>query len=135
MLNILLIGVALSMDAFTVSICKGITIKKNNLKSSIIISLYFGVFQSLMPILGYILGKSFSNVVMNYDHWIAFIILSVIGINMIRDYRNEESYNSNTNFKEMIPVSIATSIDALTVGITFSFLKVNIIYASLIIGI
>lgn len=140
LLEIFGIGVGLAMDAFAVSVSEGMAIKKFNLKSTIIIALYFGIFQTLMPVLGYMLGKSFENIISSIDHWIAFILLLGIGLNMYKESRdncNDEKENENDkiNFKTMLILSIATSIDALAVGITFGFLNVNLIKAVICIGI
>ena len=134
-LEIILIGVGLAMDAFAVSICKGLVIREKSYKKALIVGLYFGLFQGLMPLLGYYLGIFFKDVVMSIDHWIAFALLSVIGINMIREcFSNEEEIsNDSVKFKDMIFLAIATSIDALAIGITFAFLSVNIYLASFII--
>lgn len=135
-LEIALIGVGLAMDAFAVSICKGLSMKKLNLKKAIIIGLYFGIFQALMPTLGYFLGKGFENLVVSIDHWIAFVLLSFIGIGMIKEaFKDEEEINDDISLKTMLILSIATSIDALACGITFAFLRVNILLAVLLIGI
>lgn len=135
--ELILLSVGIGMDAFAVSICKGISIKKMNwIKAGTIIGLYFGIFQAIMPVLGYLLGRNFENLVANIDHWIAFILLSAIGVNMIKETlenKNEDS-NDDISFKTMIILALATSIDALAVGITFAFLKVNIIKAITIIG-
>ena len=134
-LAISLIAVGLAMDAFSVAICKGLSIKKFELKKAVIVGLYFGVFQGVMPIIGYLLGGSFSNTIEKYDHWIAFILLAFIGINMVREaFDKDEEVNDKVDFKSMIWLAIATSIDALTVGITFSFLNANIGFAALMIG-
>ena len=136
-LEILLIGVSLSMDAFAVSICKGFSISKINLKKSILVGLYFGVFQALMPAIGYFLGSVFANFIISIDHWVAFILLSLIGSNMIIEAlksNGENNLNSSLNFKSMLILAIATSIDALAIGITFAFLNVNLILAVTIIG-
>lgn len=136
-LEILLIAIGLAMDAFAVSICKGLSMKKMNWKKAIIVAGYFGVFQGLMPIIGYLLGATFESLVSQIDHWIGFILLSFIGINMIKDGISSEidNYNDCVNFKTMIVLAVATSIDALVVGITFAFLNTNIIMASLIITV
>ena len=136
-LELLLISIGLGMDAFAVAICKGISMKKMDWEKAIIIGLYFGGFQSLIPLLGYILGKGFENIVTSVDHWIAFTLLGMIGFNMIREAlsKDEECMNESVSFKTMIVIAIATSIDALAVGITFAFLKVNILMAVLMIGI
>lgn len=135
--EIVLIGLGLAMDAFAVSICKGLSMKKMNWKNAIIIALYFGIFQALMPIIGYFLGTTFSSLVENVDHWIAFILLAIIGGNMIKDsFDNEcEKRNEKVDFKTMIILAIATSIDALAVGVTFAFFKTNVVLAVSIIGI
>ena len=132
-LEIFLIGISLSMDAFAVSICKGLCMNKIRINKCIKVGLYFGVFQAIMPLLGYLLGNTFKDIIINVDHFIILLILSLIGINMITE-KNEE-VDKNTNFKTMILLSIATSIDAFAVGITFSFLKVNIIFSIFIIGL
>lgn len=136
-LEIFLIGVGLSMDAFAVSVCKGLSMKKLDWKKAIIIALYFGVFQAVMPVIGYLLGTTFENLVTQIDHWIAFILLGIIGANMIKETLGKESENSNdkVDFKTMIVLAIATSIDALAVGITFAFLKTEILSAVTMIGI
>lgn len=135
--EIVLIGLGLAMDAFAVSICKGLSMKKMNWKNAIIISLYFGIFQALMPIVGYFLGTTFSGLVENVDHWIAFILLAIIGGNMIKDSFDDEceKRNDKVDFKTMIILAIATSIDALAVGVTFAFFETNIVLAVAIIGI
>ena len=136
-IELLLISIGLSMDAFAVSVCKGISMKKMDWKKAIIIGLYFGVFQAIMPMIGYILGSGFEHIVTNIDHWIAFILLLIIGINMIKDSFEDENdkISGDISFKNMLILSIATSIDALAVGITFAFLKVRIILSVLLIGI
>lgn len=135
-LEIVMIAIGLAMDAFAVSICKSLSIKKTNIKSIVIIALYFGIFQAFMPILGYNLGKSFESYVVQIDHWITFILLSFIGINMIREaFNNENQNNEDISYKTMLPLAIATSIDALAVGITYAFLNVNIVISSTIIGV
>lgn len=137
-IEILLLGISLSMDAFAVSICKGLSMKKINWKKAIIIGLYFGIFQALMPIIGYFLGSAFESFVTSIDHWIAFVLLALIGGNMIREAVGEEKQencNDNVDFRTMIILAIATSIDALAVGITFAFLNVNLPLAVSIIGL
>jgi putative Mn2+ efflux pump MntP len=137
-IEILLLGISLSMDAFAVSICKGLSMKKINWKKATIIGLYFGIFQALMQVIGYFLGTTFQSFVTNIDHWIAFILLVLIGGNMIREaVSGDESknYNDVTDFKTMVVLAIATSIDALAVGITFAFLNVNVPIAVSLIGI
>ncbi len=136
LLELLFIAIGLSMDAFAVSICKGLSLKKVKFKQMAICGVYFGGFQALMPLIGYILGIGFQSFVQSIDHWIAFVLLGIIGFNMIREsLGDDENINSNLDFKTMLPLAIATSIDALAVGITFAFLKVNILLSILIIGI
>ena len=131
------IGFGLAMDAFAVSICKGLSMKKMNWKKASIIGLYFGFFQMFMPTIGYILGVGFSELLEKIDHWIAFILLGFIGAKMIREaFSKEESINDKIDLNTMIVLSIATSIDALAVGITYAFLEVaNVEFNFLIIGI
>lgn len=136
-LEIVLLGIGLAMDAFAVSICKGLSMKKMNWKNAMIIAFYFGVFQAIMPAIGYFLGTTFESFVTAVDHWIAFILLSFIGGNMIKESFNseDEDKNDRVDFKTMIVLAIATSIDALAVGITFAFFDVNVIVAVSIIGV
>ena len=135
-IEIFLIGVGLSMDAFAVSICKGLSMKKIKKRDVFIIALFFGGFQALMPFIGWFLGKGFESYIMSIDHWIAFILLAIIGAKMIQEafQKEEEEYNEDISVKTMIVLSIATSIDALAVGITFAFLKVNLLLAITLIG-
>lgn len=139
LLEIVLIGVGLSMDAFAVSICKGLAVKKLYIKQAFIVGLYFGGFQALMPLIGYGLGVSFCNQIENYDHWVAFILLVLIGINMIREgcggCEEGEECCPIFSLKAMLVLAIATSIDALAVGVTFAFLGINIFIAIAVIGI
>ena len=133
--EIALIGGGLAMDAFAVSVCKGLAMKKLSGKKAVIIGLYFGLFQALMPVIGYLLGSAFSSLVEKIDHWIAFILLALIGINMIREAGDEENVNDSVAFKVMLVLAVATSIDALAVGVTFAFLSVRLIPAVSLIGI
>lgn len=134
-LEIILIAVSLASDAFAVSICKGLSMKKYEVKKGLIIGLYFGIFQGLMPVIGYLLGTTFESLITKIDHWIAFVLLGAIGLNMIRESfsKDEESFNEKVDLKTMLPLAIATSIDALAIGITFSFLKVNILVSAVVI--
>ena len=134
-IDILFIGLGLSMDAFAVSVCKGLAMKKMNIKKALVCSLYFGVFQALMPLIGYFLGSGFKNVVSSVDHWIAFVLLGIIGINMIKEAKSCEAVNDAMDVKTMLTLAVATSIDALAIGVTFAFLKVSIIPAITIIGV
>lgn len=135
--EISIIGLGLAMDAFAVSVCKGLSMKKINWKSALIIAIYFGGFQALMPVIGYFLGSSFSSFVQNVDHWIAFILLLFIGTGMIRESFDDEieKRNDRVDFKTMIILAIATSIDALAVGITFAFFEANLFFSIIIIGV
>lgn len=138
LLELFFIAVGLSMDAFAVSICKGLKMPKLHLSQGFTIALLFGGFQAVMPLLGWILGKQFEAYITSIDHWIAFILLSIIGIKMIvealRD-NGEEEEGGGFSLKELLVLSIATSIDALAVGITFAFLQVSIVPAVSFIGI
>lgn len=135
-LELILIAVGLAMDAFAVSVCKGLSMSKMEWKKAVIIGLYFGGFQALMPLIGYILGVGFEDKIKSIDHWIAFILLVFIGINMIKEaFETKEESNDKIDFKTMIILAIATSIDALAVGVTFAFLNVNIMLAISLIGI
>ena len=134
--EILFMSVGLGMDAFAVSICKGLSMLKMKWKNAVIIALYFGIFQAMMPFIGYLIGTNFSNAVSSIDHWIAFILLSAIGANMIMEALKKEDKedNGSINFSNMIILAIATSIDALAVGFTFAFLKVSICKPIISIG-
>jgi putative Mn2+ efflux pump MntP len=137
-IELVLIAIGLSMDAFAVSVCKGLSMKKMSWRKSIVIGLYFGIFQAIMPLIGYFLGVGFQSKITSIDHWIAFVLLTIIGINMIKESiknNDEDDKNDDINFKTMIILAIATSIDALAVGITFAFLNVNIFISAGIIGI
>lgn len=136
-LEIVLISISLGMDAFAVAICKGMAIHNGNAKKGLIIALYFGIFQALMPFIGYILGLRFAKVINTVDHWLAFGLLAMIGINMIKESFNqkEENVNDDVSFKTMLILALATSIDALAVGITFAFLEVSIYVPILCIGL
>ncbi len=134
--ELFLIAVGLSMDAFAVSVCKGLSVQKLEKKHMALVGLYFGGFQFLMPVLGYLLGARFESVITSIDHWIAFALLLVIGGNMIRESFGEaEKLNDDFGFKTMLMLAVATSIDALAVGITFAFLQVRIVPAALLIGV
>lgn len=138
-IEVLLTGIGLAMDAFAVSICKGLNMKKINYNHAIIIALTFGVFQAIMPLIGWILGKQFEAYIVSIDHWIAFILLAFIGGKMIFEaFKKEEECCRKTDkldVKELILLAIATSIDALAVGITFAFLRVNIWGSISVIGL
>ena len=136
-LELLLLGVGLSMDAFAVAICKGLKMPKLNYKQTALIALFFGGFQALMPLIGWLLGTRFEKYITDFDHWIAFILLVLIGSNMIKESfsKGEEHTDASFAFKTMLLMAIATSIDALAVGVTFGLLPdVNIIAAITLIG-
>ena len=132
--ELFILAVGLSMDAFAVSICKGLSLAETRVRDSVTAGVYFGGFQALMPFIGYMLGIRFQALIQNIDHWIAFILLCVIGINMIREAKEEEECSASMGVKTMIPLAVATSIDALAVGVTFAFLNVDIIPAITLIG-
>lgn len=135
-IEIFLISLGLAMDAFAVSICKGLSMTRMNWKKAAVIGMYFGGFQALMPIIGYLLGMGFQHKIENMDHWISFALLSLIGINMIKEsLEDNENFDDKTDFRTMLILAIATSIDALTIGVTFAFLKVNIISAAFVVGV
>lgn len=136
--SIFLTGFALSMDAFAVSITKGITLKKINLSIAIKIAFFFGLFQAIMPLIGWLFGMNFELYIRSIDHWIAVILLSFLGIKMILDAISDDTKNDTTTYlnnKELIVLSIATSIDALAIGVTFAFLNIDIIPVCISIGI
>ncbi len=136
--ELLLIAVGLSMDAFAVSICKGLATKKVGVKHMLIVGLWFGGFQALMPLIGYFLGSTFEEYITRFDHWVAFVLLALIGGNMIREALSgeEEKANDLLGVREMLTLAVATSIDALAVGVTFALLPgVNIAAAVSFIGV
>lgn len=137
LLSLFLIAVGLSMDAFAVSVCKGLATPKYKLKYSMICGAWFGGFQALMPTVGYLLGVNFKKYITAIDHWIAFVLLALIGFNMIREALKNDDDGADPSFtaKSMLLLAIATSIDALAIGITFAFLDVNIVAAVLFIGV
>ena len=137
LLTLFIPAVGLSMDAFAVAICKGLAMKKLSWKKALIIGLWFGGFQALMPTAGYLLGTRFESYVTAIDHWIAFVLLVLIGANMVKESfsKEEESSNDSVDFKTMFLLAIATSIDALAVGVTYAFLQVRIVPAVSFIGI
>ena len=133
--EIVLVALGLSMDAFAVSVCKGLSVGKVKPRHMLLAGLYFGGFQALMPLLGFFLGTQFRLLIEQCDHWIVFALLAVIGINMIRESRGEnDTLNNSFSFGAMLPLAIATSVDALAVGISFAFLKVEIVPAVSMIG-
>ena len=137
LLTLLTLAVGLAMDAFAVSICKGLAMREKVLKKGIIVGLWFGGFQALMPTIGFFLGTQFKDQITSIDHWIAFVLLGLIGINMVKEAlsNDEEQADDSIAVKEMFMLAVATSIDALAVGITFAFLNVHIVSAAVMIGV
>ncbi|MEG0071684.1 MAG: manganese efflux pump MntP family protein [Raoultibacter sp.] len=147
LIEIVLIGIGLSMDAFAVAVCKGLGMRRLDMRQAVVIALFFGVFQALMPLIGFALGTQFEALIADFDHWIAFILLVAIGAKMLWDsFRSAEKECSQgcesselkrpaLDYKELFMLAVATSIDALAVGITFAFLQVDIVCAAIIIGV
>lgn len=138
MMELFLIAVGLSMDAFAVAVCKGLALRKVNLGQMALVGLWFGGFQALMPLAGYFLGAAFQKYITAVDHWVAFVLLAFIGVNMIREARSQETGEADGSLsaKAMVPLAVATSIDALAVGVTFALLPdVHIGAAVTFIGI
>ena len=136
--ELFLIGVGLSMDAFAVSVCKGLTMPKTRWKQAAVTALFFGGFQALMPSLGWALGSQFAGQIQSIDHWVAFILLGLIGVNMIREALGPEEAAcaaGDLDLRQLFLMAVATSIDALAVGVTFAFLEVLIVPAASIIGV
>ncbi len=136
-IELCILAVGLSMDAFAVSVCKGLAIGRIQWKHVVIVGLWFGGFQALMPLIGYLLGSSFAEYITAVDHWIAMILLVLIGANMVRESldKDPEHVNPSLGFRSMLVMAVATSIDALAVGITFAFLEVRILPAVTFIGV
>ena len=135
--ELVIIAVGLSMDAFAVSIGKGLSLKQIKLRHVLSVGLWFGGFQALMPLIGYLLGATFTAVVSDFDHWIAFFLLGIIGFNMIRDSfsKEEEKHDDDLSFRTMLMLAVATSIDALAVGVSFAFLSVDLWISVALIGL
>lgn len=137
--ELILIALSLSMDAFAVAMCRGVEMKKFNIKNALIIAAFFGVFQAVMPLVGWAVGKQFVEYIAAVDHWIAFVLLAIIGGKMIFDSFRMDKEESETidklNLKQLLLMSVATSIDALAVGVTFAFLETNIWGAVSAIGV
>ena len=136
LLELFITAVALSMDAFAVSVSKGLSVKRVRLKHGLITGAYFGGFQALMPLLGFFLASSFADYIRRFDHWIAFGLLALIGANMLREALSgeEEEMNDSFSFKTMLPLAIATSIDALATGVSFAVTDTNIWLAIALVG-
>ena len=137
--ELFIIAVGLSMDAFAVAVCKGLSMRRATLKNALIVGLYFGVFQAAMPLIGYFLGISLADQITAYDHWIAFALLAIIGGKMIYESFHKdadgEDEGGEVTLKKMLPLAVATSIDALAVGVSFAFLRVSIFPAVTFIGV
>ena len=137
LLTILVLGIGLSMDAFAVSICKGLSLSKLTASKCLIVGAWFGVFQGIMPLTCYLLGSRFEHYVDTFSAWIAFFLLVLIGANMIRESldKNDDEINDKLDVKTMVLLAIASSIDALAVGVSFAFIHVEIFYTAAVIGI
>lgn len=136
--DLIVTAIALSMDAFAVSICKGLSVKRVQPKHSLICGGYFGAFQAIMPLAGFLLASSFADYIKQYDHWIAAGLLALIGVNMLREALSEqetEAVDSSFGVKAMLPMAVATSIDALATGVSFAMTETNIWMAISIIGV
>ena len=134
--ELFVLAVGLSMDAFAVSVCKGLSLGRIRRKHMYIAGAWFGGFQALMPLIGYYLGRFFADAITEYDHWIAFILLLIIGGKMVKEsFDKEEQMDGSMSARSMLLLAVATSIDALAVGVTFAFLKVSIIPAVSFIGV
>lgn len=134
--ELFVVAIGVSMDAFAIAICKGLSVERLEKKHMVSAGLWFGGAQALMPLIGYLLGSSFADAISSIDHWLSFALLAIIGINMIRESRGEaEKLDASFSAKAMFPLAIADSIDALAVGVTFAFLDVSIIPAIVLIGL
>ena len=140
MIELLLIGVGLSMDAFAVAVCQGLCMPKVHVRHTLVIALFFGGFQALMPLIGWVLGSQFAGYIQSFDHWVAFLLLVFIGGNMVREALQPEEETAcavaeRLDLWRLLLMAVATSIDALAVGVTFAFLEVDILPAISLIGI
>lgn len=136
--ELLILAVGVSMDALAVAICKGLSIQKLKLRHAIIVGLWFGAFQALMPTIGWLLGSAFTELITSIDHWVAFVLLGIIGGNMVREAlsrKEDDEVDPSLAFGAMLVLAIATSIDALAVGVTLALLNVNILATVLSIGL
>ena len=133
--DLILIAISLSMDAFAVSICKGLSVHKVSFAHAMTCGLWFGGFQFLMPTLGFFLGARFAVVLTNFGPWVAFVLLAIIGVNMVREsFGGDEKLDDDYSAKAMLPLAVATSIDAFAVGVSFAAMQVNILPAAGLIG-
>lgn len=137
LLSTVLVAIALAMDAFAISLCKGLAIGKVRIKAMLIVGVWFGLFHFMMPLIGYYLGRSCYELIEDFDHWIAFFLLAIIGINMIREALGpeEEKGDPDLGFKVMLPLAVATSIDALVIGISSAMEGANIWQGSIVLGL
>lgn len=135
-LSVVFIAVGLAMDALAVSVCKGLSLRSPSVRDILIVGLWFGAFQALMPVIGFFIGSAMYDLISDYDHWIAFILLALIGLNMVREGLSgeEDEGDADVGVKAMLPLAVATSIDALAVGITFAMTEGSIAGPALIIG-
>lgn len=135
--ELFILAVGLSMDAFAVAVCKGLAMRRVSLRQAAWVGLWFGGFQFLMPLLGFLLANSFAQAIASFDHWIAFLLLAVIGGNMVREALSagEEEVSGDLSVRAMFLLAIATSIDALAVGVSMAFMRVDVLFSAIIIGI
>ena len=135
--ELFILAVGVSMDAFAVAVCKGLSIRHLSWRHAVLVGLYFGGFQAAMPLIGYLLGSHFKDAIASFDHWIAFLLLAAIGFSMIREAcsKEEDELDSSLGFKTMSVLALATSIDALAVGVSFAFLQTPIFQAVAVIGL
>ena len=135
--ELLLLGVGLSMDAFAVSVCKGLAVQRADKKTALVCGLWFGFFQALMPVIGFFLGRIFADAIEAVDHWVAFGLLSIVGVNMIKEALEEGESDADPDLsaRAMLPLAVATSIDALAVGVSLAMAEVNIWTAVTLIGV
>lgn len=136
-LSVVLIAVGLAMDALAVAICKGLSLRRPSVRDILIVGIWFGAFQALMPVIGFYLGSAMYDLISDYDHWIAFILLALIGINMVREGLSGEEEDSDADVgpRAMLPLAVATSIDALAVGITFAMTEGSVAGPAVVIGV
>ncbi len=136
-IELLIIAIGVSMDAFAVSVCKGLSVSRLRPKHMLSVGLWFGGFQALMPLIGFYVGIHFSDLVSSVDHWIAFVLLAIIGFGMVKESRDKDcdDIDPDFSFRTMLAMAVATSIDALAIGVSLAFLKVDIWMSVLIIGI
>jgi len=137
LIELFALAAALSMDAFAVAVCAGLTMKKFALKKALIIGLYFGIFQALMPLIGFLVGDVFAERVAAYDHWLAFALLMVLGVKMaVGSFKKDDTPEKEASLRlaAMLPLALATSIDALAAGVSFAFMRVSIVPAIALIG-